>query len=84
MKKRACLALQLFLYPHAADLSGDLIIPSPAQGFFPTHIPLDHSAGMHKGWVLTGLRMGGLGHFDPLLGLRQDTLFAWGMGSIEA
>lgn len=29
-KKRAQLTLQLFLYPHAADLSGDPISPTPA------------------------------------------------------
>ena len=64
-KKRAHLALQLSLYLHSADPTGDPVFPVPAACAFVKA----------ECWVIS---VGAL--FDLLIGFRQDTLFAWGTG----
>ena len=62
-KKRAHLALQLSLYHHSADPTGDPVFPVPAACAFVKA----------ECWVISVAAL-----FDLLIGFRQDTLFAWG------
>lgn len=66
-----CFTVGFPLYPHTTYLSGDMISPTPGPLIL---LALAHCVCMR---ALIGLQVG---HFDSLIGLRQDALFAWGTG----